>query len=91
MTPGIQAVNLGRQAAVEIFGAIKRTPAIDASSDDDGLKLDKFDGSLEFRNVVFAYPSRPQSIIFNGFNLKIAPGSSIALVGPSGSGSKLSK
>jgi len=85
MAPSIQAINVGRSAAVDIFGAIRRKPEIDAMSD-DGAKLDMFKGALEFRNVVFSYPSRPSDIIFKNFNLKIGAGSSVALVGPSGSG-----
>lgn len=33
-------------------------PLIDSSSD-SGEKLDKFDGSVEFRHVTFSYPARP--------------------------------
>ena len=39
---------------------------------------------LSFKNVRFAYPTRPKKIIFEGFNLDIAQGSTVALVGPSG-------
>lgn len=39
---------------------------------------------LSFRNVRFAYPTRPKKIIFDGFNLDIEQGSTVALVGPSG-------
>jgi len=39
---------------------------------------------LSFRNVKFAYPTRPKKIIFDGFNLDIEQGSTVALVGPSG-------
>jgi len=39
---------------------------------------------LSFKNVRFAYPTRPKKIIFDGFNLDIAQGSTVALVGPSG-------
>lgn len=39
---------------------------------------------LEFREVTFAYPTRPKKIVFNDFNLKIPRGLTLALVGPSG-------
>jgi len=39
---------------------------------------------ISFRNVKFAYPTRPKKIIFDGFNLDIDQGSTVALVGPSG-------
>lgn len=35
-----------------------------------------------FKNVVFAYPTRPQKKIFKGLNLTISHGETIAIVGP---------
>ena len=37
---------------------------------------------FEFRDVVFAYPSRPKKRVFDGFNLKVKAGETVALVGP---------
>ena len=93
MSPGINAINLGRTAAAEIYGAIERTPEIDSTDDIKGAKLgDAYDGSIDFQHVVFAYPSRPKDVIFRDFNMKVESGAAIALVGPSGSGkSSLSK
>ena len=85
MAPGLNAINQGRQAAVHVFETINRVPEIDASSE-EGLKLENFEGAVEFRNVSFAYPSRPEDPIYRDFNLAIEPGTSVALVGPSGSG-----
>ena len=44
------------------------------------------EGGLTIENVVFNYPSRPDSPSLQEFTLKINPGETIALVGPSGAG-----
>ena len=41
---------------------------------------------IEFKDVHFCYPSRPDVKIMSGFNLKIMKGETVAFVGPSGCG-----
>ncbi|CAI9293275.1 unnamed protein product [Lactuca saligna] len=72
-------------AAARIFHRIDRVPEIDGE-DIKGLVPDEIHGQIEFENVEFTYPSRPNSIILKDFNLKIEAGSTVALVGASGSG-----
>ncbi len=43
-------------------------------------------GALEFQNLTFAYPSRPDRPILEDVQLVIEPGEKLALVGPSGAG-----
>ncbi|MCW5909234.1 MAG: ATP-binding cassette domain-containing protein [Chitinophagales bacterium] len=43
-------------------------------------------GNVEFRDVHFAYPSRPDTELFTGLSFSVDAGRKIALVGPSGSG-----
>jgi len=43
-------------------------------------------GTVEFKNVSFAYPSRKDIQLFNSLSFKVDSGQKIALVGPSGSG-----
>jgi len=43
-------------------------------------------GGLSFRNVTFAYPSRPGENVIKDLTLEIEPGETVALVGPSGAG-----
>ncbi|XP_039016790.1 ABC transporter B family member 15-like [Hibiscus syriacus] len=72
-------------AAERINEIIKRVPKIDLDNL-VGETLDNILGELEFKQVEFAYPSRPVSIIFKSFCLKIPAGKTVALVGSSGSG-----
>ncbi|KVI05409.1 AAA+ ATPase domain-containing protein [Cynara cardunculus var. scolymus] len=44
------------------------------------------DAEVELDDVWFAYPSRPRHMVLEGINLKLLPGSKVALVGPSGGG-----
>ena len=41
---------------------------------------------ISFDHVAFSYPARPETLALDDINLEIAPGESIALVGPSGAG-----
>lgn len=43
-------------------------------------------GEISFRDVVFAYPGRPDLPALNGFDLQVRPGERVALVGASGAG-----
>ncbi len=43
-------------------------------------------GEIVFDDVVFHYPTRPDSAALNGVSLHVRPGETVALVGPSGAG-----
>ncbi|KAK4916582.1 ATP-binding cassette permease mdl1 [Elasticomyces elasticus] len=43
-------------------------------------------GAIEFKNVGFAYPTRPAVKIFNDLSFTIPQGSNVAIVAPSGAG-----
>lgn len=43
-------------------------------------------GALEFDNITFRYPTRPDISALHEFSLSVAPGETVAVVGPSGAG-----
>ncbi len=43
-------------------------------------------GQVSFESVRFHYPSRPDAPALEGFDLRVEPGETVALVGPSGAG-----
>lgn len=47
---------------------------------------ENFLGHIQFSNVYFCYPSRPDVPILTNLSFDVQPGQTIALVGPSGSG-----
>ncbi|KAH8870399.1 Multidrug resistance protein 1A [Schistosoma japonicum] len=82
--PCFQNIMNAQASATEIYGIIERTPHID--KDNHKSCILNFSGNVEFKNVTFAYPSRPDIIVLKDFNLSIKSGQTVALVGPSGSG-----
>uniref|UniRef100_A0A8C9WI79 ATP-binding cassette, sub-family B (MDR/TAP), member 11a n=1 Tax=Scleropages formosus TaxID=113540 RepID=A0A8C9WI79_SCLFO len=84
-SPCLEAFASGRAAAKNIFDTIDREPQINCFSE-EGHKLDKVKGDIEFHGVTFHYPSRPEVKILDGLNMLIKSGETTAFVGPSGSG-----
>ncbi|GFS32600.1 P-glycoprotein 2 [Actinidia rufa] len=83
--PDISAFIRAKAAAYPIFEMIERN-TITKTSSRTGKKLDNLKGHIQFNDVCFSYPSRPDDAIFNKFCVDIPPGKIVALVGGSGSG-----
>jgi len=83
--PSLTAFIRAKAAAYPIFEMIERDTVSKASSR-TGQKLDKVEGCIQFKNVSFSYPSRPDVVVFNNLCLDIPSGKIVALVGGSGSG-----
>ncbi|EES06419.2 putative multidrug resistance protein [Sorghum bicolor] len=75
----------GADAVASVFAILDRETKIDPDNP-EGYKPEKLKGEVDIRGVDFAYPSRPDVIIFKRFSLSIQPAKSTALVGQSGSG-----
>lgn len=83
--PNLSFISQATIAAQRIFEMIDRIPVIN-SEDEKGKVLGYVKGEIEFREVDFSYPTRPDSPILKGFNLKVQAGKTVGLVGASGSG-----
>ncbi|XP_042369262.1 bile salt export pump-like [Plectropomus leopardus] len=84
-SPCLEAFAAGRGAATIIFETIEREPEIDCLSE-AGYKLDRVKGDIEFHNVTFHYPSRPEVKILDQLSVAVKAGETTAFVGPSGAG-----
>ncbi|KAI1815285.1 ABC transporter [Poronia punctata] len=73
------------EAASSLKTLFDRTPAIDTWSV-DGEPVPSIHGTIEFRNVHFRYPTRPEQSVLRGLDLVVRPGQYVALVGASGCG-----
>ena len=74
-----------KQAAKELKTLFDRVPAIDSWSQ-DGQRFSGMEGTIEFRDVHFRYPTRPEQPVLRGLDLTVKPGQYVALVGASGCG-----
>ncbi|CAI8594406.1 unnamed protein product [Vicia faba] len=75
----------GSSAVGSVFAVLDRYTKIEPD-DLEGYKVEKLIGKIELHDVHFAYPARPNLMIFQGFSIEIDAGKSTALVGESGSG-----
>ncbi|XP_053743936.1 ATP-binding cassette, sub-family B (MDR/TAP), member 4 [Synchiropus splendidus] len=84
-SPNIQSLSSARGAAHKVYHIIDNTPNIDSYSD-AGYKPDSVKGNIEFKNIDFTYPSRPDVKILKNMSLTVKCGQTLALVGSSGCG-----
>eukprot|EP00258_Populus_trichocarpa_P022872 XP_024438891.1 putative multidrug resistance protein [Populus trichocarpa] len=83
--PNLTSITEAMAASTRIFQMIDRTPSID-SEDKKGKALSYIRGEIQFQDIYFNYPSRPDTPILQGLNLTIPAGKTVGLVGGSGSG-----
>ncbi len=80
-----------RAAMDRIVAILDRIPNIDTSSPREAtgvtnlhIRRIRSAGRIEFKNVTFSYPSRPNVPVLKNFSLIIEAGEHVAIVGPSG-------
>jgi len=76
-----QALPRSLAAADRIFEFLDEVPELHVP--EDAVRPSRIEGSIEFQDVTFAYRHEP---VLQGINLRIEPGETVALVGPSGVG-----
>ena len=87
IAPNIKIIQESCTASSDYFTLVEREPAMDLSQSVEKPPRDSIKGRIEFKNVVFKYPSDPnERIILKGINLVFEPGKKVALVGESGCG-----
>lgn len=86
ISPNISAIAEARGAASALYRILATPSAINASIDNSGVSPSECQGEIEAIGLHFAYPSRPDAPILNGYNVKISSGQTVAFVGASGGG-----
>ncbi|RXH69346.1 hypothetical protein DVH24_037130 [Malus domestica] len=79
------AFSKGKSAGYKLMEIIKQKPTI-VQDPLEGKCLSDVSGNIEFKEVTFSYPSRPDVIIFRNFSIFFPAGKTVAVVGGSGSG-----
>lgn len=77
---------MARGCASNIFQIIDALSKIDPMSSDGKILNYGLRGDVEFSDVFFRYPARPDVIVHRGLNIKVKAGTTVALVGSSGCG-----
>ncbi|OLY83107.1 Multidrug resistance protein 1B, partial [Smittium mucronatum] len=72
-------------SSVKLVESLSTKPKIDIKNP-DGRSITDIKGELSFLNAEFSYPSRIDVKILKGVSLNVKPGTTVGLVGSSGSG-----
>ncbi|XP_055685662.1 multidrug resistance protein homolog 49-like [Lutzomyia longipalpis] len=83
--PSLDVIMYAKGAAKTFYDIIEQKSNINPFSK-NGLKVEDFQGNVEFRHVRFQYPSRKAVPVLQGVSFDVKKGQRIALVGQSGCG-----
>ena len=83
--PPIKSFVQAKDSGANIFYVINRKPKIE-TNDQTKKICDKAYGEIFFKDVEFAYPTRPELLVLKKVNIEILKNKKTAFVGESGSG-----
>ncbi len=81
---GMTNMQTASASARRIFEFLETEELSDESAKTSTIKNVK--GAVEFKNVQFSYPDKPEKIIIKNFSATVQPGQKVAIVGPTGAG-----
>ena len=73
-------------ASERILDILEETSEVELPATESAQPLISLQGDIEFRDIHFSYPSRPDVEVLKGISLQVPAGHKIALVGQSGAG-----
>jgi ATP-binding cassette subfamily B (MDR/TAP) protein 1 len=82
-------ISKGQHASNVIFQILDRKSKINAypaQGELAGKRLDSVEGRIKLNEIDFSFPTRPDAHVLSNLTLTANPGSTVALVGKSGSG-----
>ncbi|CAD7078234.1 unnamed protein product [Hermetia illucens] len=79
-------VNAAMNSAARILKLLDRVPKFHNPPSLPFNDESKIQGNIDYSDIYFRYPTRPNIPVLQGLKLKIPKGSTVALVGPSGCG-----
>ncbi|KNG89176.1 putative multidrug resistance protein 1, 2 [Aspergillus nomiae NRRL 13137] len=86
VAPFIHVFASAAGASERLLAVINRKSAIDGTSDEGDKSAPFGEEDIEFHDVHFTYPSRPDVPVLQGMSFVIPPKKHTAIVGPSGGG-----
>lgn len=85
LAPQITAFTNASAAASELFGVIDQPSLLDPLAEGGAMPA-TCRGQIQVRDVNFAYPTRPNTLVANNLSIDLPAGKTTALVGASGCG-----
>ena len=85
---GLVFISKAKKSFDSIFRILDTKSEIDVTKEGNANKISakNIKGKIEFKNVTFAYPTKPDLNVLKGISFTIQPGQAAALVGYSGCG-----